>query len=97
MAAQKPEPAKSMVFVESSGAQDVFASWAHGFSQREGNIHITFSVSRFNHTDKQERQVVIGNLVMPIKGAQGLAMGLYNFLKEIGADPAAKPPDTPVQ
>jgi len=39
------------------------------------------------------RRVVVARLVMPAVGAQGLAAGLYDFLKKGGFDPMPAPAD----
>jgi hypothetical protein len=95
MTAQNPETPKQPVVVDPAEAPDVFASWAHGFTRRQGNIHITFIADRYNHTRSEPRAVVIGRLVMPIEGMVDMYRGLKQFLKDIGIDPEAptQPPD----
>jgi hypothetical protein len=80
-------------FIDNPNAPDVFAAEAFGFFINAGNIHITFTTLRVNHSTSPGpvSRVVIGRLVMPIGGAQALASGLYDFLKRSGLDPVPTP------
>jgi hypothetical protein len=40
--------------------------------------------------------VIVGRLVMPVTGAQGLAVGLYDYLKKQNLDPMP-PPANPME
>jgi hypothetical protein len=86
---EKQADAPKVEFVDSAHAPEVFASEACGFFVSDGVIHITFASARVNHSANPGavRRVVIGRLAMPIRGAQGLALGLYDFLKKQGLDP----------
>lgn len=81
-------------FVDNQHAPEVFATAASGFFLLAGNVHITFEAIRIDHSSSPgpAHRVVIGRLVLPITGAQGLAAGLYDFLKThglaLGPDPA---------
>jgi|SRR5690348_3852946 hypothetical protein len=70
-------------------APEVFAEGALGFFLKDGNVHVTFSAARIDHRTSpgQVNRVVIGRIVMPIAGACGLAVGLYDFMKKHGAIP----------
>ena len=65
---------------------EVFASTAAFFAIGDGVVTITLASLRFdNSTTPAERKlVVVGRLVMPISGAQGLALGLHDFLEQKG-------------
>jgi hypothetical protein len=43
-----------------------------------------------------QKRVIVSRLVMPLTGAQGLAAGLYDFLKKQNLDPMP-PPTDPLQ
>jgi hypothetical protein len=83
--------------VENLSAPEVFASEAFFFSTSPGLVTITLTSFRFDISVEPEpavqKRVVIGRLVMPTSGAQGLAVGLYDFLKKSGLDPAPPPTD----
>jgi hypothetical protein len=94
MNAGPPPPPR---FVDNPLAPDVFAEEAVGFFLLNGNVHITFATPRPNHDPQGAphpiNMVVIGRLIIPVPGAQALAAGLYDFLKQRGFDPAHKPTD----
>lgn len=75
--------------VENLLAPEVFANEASFFATTRGVVTITFTSDRFDNsvTPPQCRRVVVGRLVMPSGGAQNLAVGLYNWLKQSGLDP----------
>lgn len=77
---------------------DVFADEALGFEISGGVVRITFAARKMadGAPPSDVRWEVIGRLLMPARGAQGLAVGLFNYLKSIGPDPAPPPPpDSP--
>jgi hypothetical protein len=80
-------------FIDNPHAPEVFASGVSGFLIGSGNIHITFESARVNHmaAPGPVSRVVIGRLIMPVAGAQALAAGLYDFLKQHGLDPVPTP------
>ncbi len=82
-----------VTFIDNPHAPEVFASDAVGFFRLADNVHITFATLRVNHVTSPGpvNRVVIARLVMPIQGAHGLAVGLYDFLKKQGIDPAQLP------
>jgi len=92
---EDPQPA----YIDNQHAPEVFAEDAVGFLIMNGNVHITVSAPRSNYgvTPPVINRVVIGRLVMPLNGAQGLAVGLYDFLKSRGFDPAQPVPGQKVQ
>jgi hypothetical protein len=81
--------------VENLSAPELFASEAYFLSTSPGVVTITLTSFRFDISTEPavQKRVVIGRLVMPISGAQGLAVGLYDFLKKHGLDPAPPPTD----
>jgi hypothetical protein len=96
----KPPQVQAPVFlIDNPNAPEFFASEALGFFLHGGTVHITFASPRASHTADPSpiNRVVNLRVVLPIQGAQSLAMGLYDFLKTQGLDPAAKPPGLPVQ
>jgi hypothetical protein len=78
-------------FLDNPHAPEVFVEEAWGFFLLNGNVHITLTALRVDHKTNPGpvNRVVIGRLVMPLAGAQGLAVGLFNFLKQHGVDPAS--------
>ena len=67
-------------------APEIFASAATGFSVSNGTIAITFESLHADHTEGGGgvSRVVVGRIVMPAAGAQGLAVGLFDFLEKQG-------------
>lgn len=91
----KAGPPKEPVvtFVDNPHAPEVFATEVSGFLIQNGNVHLTFAANRVNHitTPGPVNRVVIARLVLPVSAAQGLAAGLFDFLKTHGYDPVPKP------
>ena len=75
-------------FLDNPNATETFASAATGFFIADGNVAITFESSRADHSESPGpiyRQVV-ARMVMPAAAAQGLAVGLFDFLEKQGFD-----------
>jgi hypothetical protein len=91
--------AAELGFIDNQHAPEVFADNATGFFVAGGCIRITFESVRVNHATSPGplNRVVMARLVMPIQGAQGLASGLYDFLKKQGLDPHPPPPKEQMQ
>ncbi|MDB5362682.1 MAG: hypothetical protein JWO51_3979 [Rhodospirillales bacterium] len=86
------EPAPSgPTVVDAPGAPDLFADGATGFFLHNGILRIAFEVSRFDHAyaNAPAIRVVIGRVAMPAAGASALAVNLFDFLKQMGIDPAS--------
>jgi hypothetical protein len=83
-----------LTFINNPHAPDFFATGATGFFLNQGNVHITFEALRVDHTSSPGpvNRVVIGRLVMPLAAAQGMAAGLYDFLKSHGVVTDFMPP-----
>ena len=79
------EPLK---FVDVPTAPELFASAATGFFIANGNIAITFESGRVDHSESPGpiSRVVVGRVVMPLAGAQALAIGLFDFLQKQGIE-----------
>ena len=91
MASHHP-PAGPIPFLDNPAAPDVFATNATGFVNLGGAIGITFETLKVNHGDGGRlTRTVIGRVVMPVGGAQALAIGLYNFLAENDLAPNGRP------
>jgi hypothetical protein len=84
--------------VENLFAPEMFATEASFFSSAAGMVTVTLSSYRFDNstTPATQKRVIVGRLVMPVTGAQGLAAGLYDFLKKQNFDPMP-PPSDPLQ
>jgi hypothetical protein len=97
-AAFKLAAANQAQTVENLFAPEVFATEASFFSSGQGNVTITFSSYRFDNSTSPavQKRVIVSRLVMPLTGAQGLAAGLYDFLKKQNLDPMP-PPSDPLQ
>jgi hypothetical protein len=72
-------------------AGDVFADEAIDMEFINGTVRLRFAVAVSTETvNPSARQFVhVGRLVMPAESAQRLCLGLYDFLKNVGLDPAA--------
>lgn len=82
--ASKSASADQIPFLDNPAAPDVFATNATGFVNLGGAIGITFETVKVHHgqTPGAVTRIVIGRVIMPVGGAQALAVGLYNFLAE---------------
>lgn len=80
--------APAIKFVDNPIAPEIFASAATGFSASNGNITITLESLRADHSDSPGPvyRTVVSRIVMPAAGAQGLAVGLFDFLEKQGFD-----------
>ena len=83
-------PAAQVAFLDNPFAPEVYADTVTGYFVRNGVISITFESGRVNHVTSPGpiNRVVIGRVVLPISGAQDLAVGLYDFLKSRGLAPS---------
>jgi hypothetical protein len=92
MASQHAPPGP-IPFLDNPAAPDVFATNATGFVNLGGAIGITFETLKVHHGEPAGAltRTVIGRVVMPIGGAQALAVGLYNFLAENNLTPNGRP------
>jgi len=75
-----------IAFVDNPNAPELYASGATGFFVSNGAITITLESVRADHGSDAGplSRVVVGRLVMPVAGAQGLAIGLFDFLEKQG-------------
>ena len=82
----KEPKAPEIIFVDNQMVPEVYSSGATGFFVSNGNISITLESIRASHSEPQGplERVVVSRLVMPIAGAQGLAIGLFDFLEKQG-------------
>jgi len=71
---------------EDPGAPEMYAMAATGFFNANGMISITLESARADHskTPAPVTRAVVGRLVMPVGGAQALAVGLFDFLEKQG-------------
>lgn len=81
--------------LENLMASELYASEASFFSSSGNTVSITFTSLRYDYATEPAvaKRVVVGRVVMPTNGAQGLAVGLYDYLKTHGLDPAPVPVD----
>jgi hypothetical protein len=77
---------QTIQFVDNPQAPEIYASGATGFFVSNGIISVTLESLRADHGEKPGpmQRVVVGRLVMPAAGAQGLAIGLFDFLEKQG-------------
>ena len=82
-------PSTASTFIDNPRAPEMFAEGASGFFFLNGNVHITLTAVRLDHskTPAPVNRVVIGRVVLPCHGAQALAIGLYDFLNQHGLAP----------
>ena len=97
MTDENPIQPPPLGFIDNPLAPDVFADVAIGFHLINGMVKVTFASARANHEKSPGpvNQVVIGRLVMSVAGAQTLAVGLFDFLKNQGVDFSATGPAGP--
>ena len=84
----KPNP---VALVDNPFAPEIFATNVSGLLNLGGNIAITLECAKSDYTTNPGtiRRFVSGRLVLTVAGAQALAVGLFDFLKSQGLDPAA--------
>ena len=77
---------KEAVVLDNPFAPEYFASAATGFLIINDNISITFDAPRVDHSKSAgtTNNVVAVRIVMPIGGAQRLAVKLFNYLETHG-------------
>ena len=73
-------------FLDDPRAPDIFASNATGFFHIGETVMITLEAAHVDHSTSPGpiNRVVVGRLVMPLGGANALAVGLFDFLKTQG-------------
>lgn len=77
--------ADALKIIENPQRGEIFADDAVAFSLVNGVVRVTLTAVRPVPGAEQPAHVVIGRLAMPLTGAQGLAMKLYDFLNSQGA------------
>jgi hypothetical protein len=82
--------ASTVTFVDNPLAPDVYADDAVGFLFHNGIVKVTLVSARVNPVTIPGpiHRVSVGRLIMPVAGAQALAVGLFNFLKSHGLAPS---------
>jgi hypothetical protein len=77
---------QAIAFHDNPMAPEIYASGATGFFVSNNTISITLESLRADHAEMPGplQRVVVGRLVMPAAGAQGLAIGLFDFLEKQG-------------
>lgn len=85
--------------VDNPHAPEIFTVEPVGFFLLNNVVTITFATAHASHQPGpvQMDRIVNARLVLPARGAQALAAGLYDFLKSRGLDPVPKAPDELVQ
>jgi hypothetical protein len=83
-------------FVDNPHAPEVFALQVTGVASFAGNIHLTFESARVDHKTSPGpiNRVVVGRLIMPLTGAEGLRDLLTDYLAKAKAgatEPQAQP------
>jgi hypothetical protein len=82
------KPQTRVVFMDDPHAPELYADVVSGFFLHNGNISLTFDAARYDHSNAGAvNRVVTARIVLPIRGAQGLALSLFDFLKKQGLDP----------
>ena len=77
--------------IDNPHTPELYADEAVGFFVHNGNLTVTFCAHKTNYSTNPAKahRVVTGRVVMPVKAAQSLALGLFDYLKRINLDPAA--------
>ena len=87
-----------VTYIEDVNAPELYADDAAYFFLKNGNIAITLVSGRLDAgPDKTApfpvRRVVVSRVILPTRGAQGLAVGLYDFLVGCGLGPNKSNPN----
>lgn len=77
-------------FIDNPHAPETFATEVSGFFNLGGSIVLTLETlkSDYGVEGGEVSRVVVHRLVMPAQAAHSLAVGLFDFLKKQGFDPA---------
>ena len=77
---------EAVKLIDNPNAPEIFASAATGFFVSEGNVSITFESARADHSESPGPvyRSVVARIVLPAGAAQGLAVGLFEFLEKQG-------------
>jgi hypothetical protein len=80
----------SIPYLHNSQAPEFYSTGPAGYWLHEGILTITFETAAPFHggDNRPVERVVNGRLVMSVPAAQRLVLGLYDFLKGMGLDPA---------
>ena len=99
MATQDDEAKPKLEFIDDPAGLELYVDDATGFGLLNGTVAITLEALRWDHSQENmlPRRVVVAHLRMSIPAAQGLAVGLFDFMAQRGLNPTRKPPDEPVQ
>ncbi|HEY1561926.1 MAG TPA: hypothetical protein VGF71_13740 [Caulobacteraceae bacterium] len=82
--------APTLTFIDNPHSPAVFCDSVSGFFLLNGVISLTLESARVDHSQSPGpvNRVVVGRIQMSVPAAQGLALGLFDFLKQQGLDPA---------
>ena len=85
--------------IEAPNAPEIFADGVCGFFLHNQNLRIAFEASRVDHaaTGGPAGRFIVARIVLPAAGARTLAVGLFDFLKQMGLDPGQVTPSVSVQ
>lgn len=76
-------------------APELYASFASSFSLSAGSVTIKLVSTRWDNAVEPAAQkaVVVGRITLPLQGAQTLAAGLQDFLRQHGLEyvPVTRP------
>ena len=77
-------------FLDNPHAPEVFITDASGFHLHEGVVTVALESARIDHATSPGpiNRVVVGRVSMPLGAAMRMAVSLYDFLKQMGHDPA---------
>ncbi|MDT9598193.1 hypothetical protein [Sphingosinicella rhizophila] len=83
-------PNNQAEIIDNPHIRDLFATQALSFSMvGTSNVSITLSSARWSPVKKAVQHVVVERVVMPLTGAQNMAVALNDFLIKQGHDPSA--------
>lgn len=87
---QQQQQTPQATYIDDLHAPQVFADEVSGYWVNAGCVHITFDVSRVDHSSDQcpVHRAAVLRVTLPIPIAQMLAVSLYDFLKQRGLAPS---------
>lgn len=88
-------------YAENLYAPEYFVDQAATFFLCERHVSLTCTALRVGHATSDDpgtaTRVVVCRIVLPVVGAQELAVKLYNYLVANGVDPQPLPPKEQIQ
>jgi hypothetical protein len=92
-------PPSAANLIDDPRAPEIFVDGVCGFFLHNGNLRLAFEASRADHAHNPAPigRYVVARIVMPAAGARALAVGLFDFLKQMGLEPGRIAPSVTLQ